>query len=157
MPIFYISCIKFFFLTVVTAIATFFPRLLRWFRRNWTSFTIASLNIFNKKPIPYFCGTFFVWIPNTIILFSFIRSFASALDKYTCKSYTLFGLPHRIHQRTHVFKYRLAFYSQYYTEKSNLFPRTKWNCALYLSSAIESKARIHCHQELPKIGTVSLQ
>lgn len=51
-----------------------FCRFLRWFRRNWTSFTVASLSTFNKKPIPYFCGTFFVWIPNTIILFSsFVR------------------------------------------------------------------------------------
>lgn len=57
------------------------------FRRNWTSFAIASLSTFkHKKPIPYFCGTFFVWIPNTIILFS---SFVRLRSPARCRSFPL--------------------------------------------------------------------
>lgn len=54
-PVFFVSRIKTLFFSLLYT----FCRFLRRFRRNWTSFTIASLSTFkHKKPIPYFCGTF---------------------------------------------------------------------------------------------------
>lgn len=134
MPVFFFSCITFLLLLLlllVLAAAAFFHFVgsyadsveieRRSQSRRWAHSTKSQSPIFAEH---------FSSESLTQLFFSH-RSFASAAKcnrTLACHIVWMWIYIYIFEPSVHVFKYT-RFLFQYYTEKSNLFPRTKWNCA----------------------------